>query len=122
MASFNYGRMQGTATRLLVRFNQGEVKITRMTPGVPDPATPWIPGPPVITEETLKATVRRVEQKYVDGALIVGTEDQVTFAVPSFEPTMADQFTVDGVVRVLKDLRSIPAAGTPVAYLAFVHG
>lgn len=120
MAGFDYGRMQGTATRLLGRFNQGTVQFLRenATQG-PDE---WTPGEPWREIFSLSATVRRVEQKYVDGTLIVGTEDQVTFAVPSVEPVMTDKILIDGHERVLIDIRRIPAAGTPVAYMAFVAG
>lgn len=122
MARFDYGRMQATATRLLTRFNQGTVQFLRATPSDPDPDEPWTPGTPSNELFTLAATVRRVEQKYVDGTLIVGTEDQVIFAVPSIVPNMTDTIIVDGTVRVMKDLRPVPAAGTPVAYIAFVAG
>ncbi|GHC79408.1 hypothetical protein [Limoniibacter endophyticus] len=120
MTGFDYAKMAGSAARLLTRFNQGMVTISRIVQGEPDPTTPWVPGEPTITTETLQATVKRVEQKFIDGTLIVGTEDQITFAVPSFEPSLSDEFTVDGKVRVLKDLRPLPGAGLPVAYIAFV--
>ena len=121
MAGFDYGRMQATATRLLGRFQQGVVTMSQVVPGVVDPDQPWTPAEPTITTHALLATVRRVEQKYVDGTLIVGTEDQITFAVPSVEPEMGFLFSIDGNACVLKDLRRIPAAGTPVAYIAFVE-
>lgn len=41
------------------------------------------------------------------------------FAVPAFPPDMSCEMSVDGWARVLKDLRPIPASGTPIAYLAF---
>lgn len=99
---------------------QGVVQFLRLhvAPG-PDQ---WTPGEPWRELMTLSAVVRRVEQKYVDGTLIVGTEDQVTFAVPSVEPVMTDKIIIDGTERVLVDIRRIPAAGTPVAYIAFVAG
>ena len=122
MAGFDYARMQGTATRLLDRFAQGVVTITHVVPAEPDPDAPWAdPGEPTETTETLRATVRRVEQRYIDGSLIVGTEDQITFAVPSgFVPGMMDRFSIDGRATTLVDIRPLPSAGTPVAYIAFV--
>lgn len=122
MTGFDYDRMQGTATRLMKRFKQGVVSLKRTTPGEPDPATPWIPGVPTVTTYPLDATVRRVEQKYVDGTLIVATDNQVTFAVPAVEPAMTDVLVIDGSEHVMKDLRPLPAAGTAVAYIAFVAG
>ncbi len=35
---------------------------------------------------------------------------------------MTDTLVIDGVELVMKDLRPIPPAGTPVAYIAFVAG
>ena len=115
-----YDEMRGVADELLGEFAQGTVTLTKVTPGTPDPAQPWVPTEPTTETATLAATVRRVEQKYVDGTLIVGTEDQLMFAVPAFVPDMACELSVDGRARVMKDLRPIPAAGTTVAYLAFV--
>lgn len=120
MAGFDYGRMQGTATRLLTKFNQGAITLIRVTPGAADPDRPWVVNPPTTTSYPLQGAVRRVEQKYVNGTTIVETDDQINFAVPPIVPNMSDKFTVDGKPRVLKDLRPLPAAGTPVAYIAFV--
>jgi hypothetical protein len=63
-----------------------------------------------------------VSQKYVDGTLTVATDNQITFAVPSIVPAMTDTLVIDGVELVMKDLRPIPPAETPVAYIAFVAG
>jgi len=120
MARFDYARMQQTATRLLDRFQQGVVQLVRVNPGAPDPATPWEPGAPTETTYPLDATVSRVAEKYVDGTLIVATDNQVIFAVPEVTPTLADKLVIDGMVLAMKDIRPIPAAGTPVAYIAFV--
>lgn len=115
-----YEDMQGVATDLLTEFAQGQVTITRVTPGTPDPDAPWVPVEPTTETVTLAAAVKRVEQRFVNGTTVVGTEDQAMFAVPGFEPDMACEFTVDGRRRILKDLIRIPAAGTPVAYIAIV--
>jgi len=122
MARFDYARMQQTATRLLDRFQQGVVQLVRVTPGAPDPATPWEPGAPTQTTYPLDATVSRVSEKYVDGTLIVATDNQVMFAVPEVAPSLADKLVIDGSVQVMKDLRPIPGAGVTVAYIAFVAG
>ncbi|PSM18225.1 hypothetical protein [Nitratireductor sp. StC3] len=119
-----YDEMREAADDLLGEFAQGVVTLTQQVDsGAPiDPAKPWLGS--IIDEQVyaLDATVRRVAQKFVDGTLIVATDDQITFAVPAVAPTMDDTFSVDGTVRVLKDLRPIPAAGDPVAYVAFVAG
>jgi hypothetical protein len=112
-----YDEMQDMASEMLAQFAQGTVTLTREEEIGPGP-NPW--DPPVTY--VLDAAVRRVAQKYVDGTLIVATDNQVTFAVPAIVPAMTDTLTIDGVVQVMKDLRPIPAAGTVVAYIAFVAG
>jgi len=116
-----YDEMAGVATELLTEFKQGSVVLRRTTQAAGD--NPWEPGTETTVDYPLSATVRRVQQKYIDGTLIVGTEDQITFAVVNgIAPSMTtDRFVVDGHARVLKDLRPLPAAGTPVAYIAFVE-
>ncbi len=115
-----YDEMQGVATELLGEFAQGEVSLKRVTVG-PQP-NEWTPGEETIETWPLKATVRRVSQKYVDGSLIVATDNQVTFAVPSVAPVLTDKLVIDGVEHAMKDLRPIPGAGTSVAYIAFIAG
>lgn len=128
MTGFDYGRMQGTAGRLMERFQQGTVQLRRTTVGTPPNA--WTPGAETVETWTLKASVRRVSTKYVDGALIVATDNQITFAVPPVVPSLSheevggttktDTLVIDGREYVMKDLRPIPGAGVPVAYIAFV--
>lgn len=120
-----YDDMAGMVHELLLPdaeggLGQGTVVLTRVstTAGPND----WTPGAETLTTYTLDAVVRRVETKYVDGTLIVATDNQITFAVPAIVPRMADRLTIDGKNYVMKDLRPIPAAGVPVAYIAFVKG
>ncbi|RWO18336.1 hypothetical protein [Mesorhizobium sp.] len=113
---------QEFASEMLGEFKQGVVMLTRKVTAPPDPSTPWIPGEPVTTVYPLDAVMRRVSQKYVDGTLTVATDNQITFAVPSIVPAMTDTLVIDSVELVMKDLRPIPPAGTPVAYIAFVAG
>ncbi|TIM13661.1 MAG: hypothetical protein E5Y67_16355 [Mesorhizobium sp.] len=101
---------------------QGEVYLRITTTSAPDPSTPWIPGSPTVTDYPLDAAARRVSQKYVDGTLIMATDNQITFAVPAVVPVMSDTLIIDGAELVMKDLRPIPPAGAPVAYVAFVAG
>lgn len=121
MADF-YDEMQEFASEMLGEFKQGVVAISRTVTAPADPSTPWIPGAPTTTVYPLDAVVRRVSQKYVDGTLIVATDNQITFAVPVVVPAMTDMLIIDGAELVMKDLRPIPPAGTPVAYIAFVAG
>lgn len=116
-----YDEMQDMASEMLAEFEQGTVTLTREEVIGPGP-NPWDPPVTAPVRHALDATVRRMAQKHVDGTLIVATDNQVTFAVPAIVPAMTDTLTIDGVVQVMKDLRPIPAARTPVAYIAFVAG
>lgn len=97
---------------------QGTVllKRTTTTPGENE----WDPPTETTTTYTLKAAVRTVSQKYIDGTLIVAGDRQVTFAVPSVTPVLTDLLTIDGKDNAMKDLRPIPGAGTVAAYIAFI--
>ncbi|MRX33217.1 hypothetical protein [Aminobacter sp. MDW-2] len=117
MSGFDYGRMQGTATRLMVRFKQGAVRLKRVTLGTPP--NEWTPAPETVETWPLAATVKRLHQRYENGVLIVETGDMVTFAVPEVEPQITDKLVIDGAERVITNLTPIPPAGTVVAYKAW---
>lgn len=122
MAGFDYGRMQNTASRLLERFKQGTVTLTKPGTATPGPNA-W--DPPVVTDpvvHTLDATVKGVSAEFVDGTTILATDMEVTAAVFGAEPAPPDEVAIDGqVVTVIKTMR-IPAAGTPVAWKLIVRG
>lgn len=117
-----YDEMQDMASELLAEFKQGSVQLRKLTAGASDPDTPWEPGTETTATYELDATVSRVQQKYVDGSLIIESDNQVTFAVPEVVPDQNDILVIDGVEHSMKDLRAIPAAGTTVAWIAFVAG
>jgi len=114
---FDYGRMQGTATRLLDRFQQGTVGLKRVTttPGENE----WDPPVEAVTTYTLSATVKRLHQRYENGVLIVETGDMVTFAAPEVVPVLTDKLVIDGLERAISNLTPIPGAGTTVAWKAW---
>jgi hypothetical protein len=122
MAGFDYARMTATASRLLERFAQGTVTLTRSVPGEPDPDTPWIPGEPTTTTYTLNATVKGVSDKYVDGTTILATDLEVTCAVFETEPLPSDELSIDGQTVTVVKTMTIPAAGNPVAHKFIVRG
>lgn len=96
---------------------QGSVQLRRVTV-TPGP-NEW--DPPTETVETweLSAAVKRVDQRYENGVLIIATGDIVTFAVPPVVPLLSDSLVVDGTVRAITSLRPTPSAGTVVAWKAF---
>lgn len=119
MAGFDYARMQGVATRLLTRFNQGVITLAKTTtaPG----ADPWTPGTPTTTTYTLQATAKGVSKEFIDGTTVVATDIEITAAAFGAEPDPADVLSIDGkAVTLLKVIR-LPAAGTLVAWKLVVR-
>lgn len=112
-----YDEMRGVADELLGEFKQGSVRLRRITT-TPGP-NEW--DPPTETVETweLSAVVKRVDQRYENGILIVQTGDIVTFAVPPVAPVLSDSLVIDGTLRSITSLRPTPSAGTVVAWKAF---
>jgi hypothetical protein len=113
-----YGRLQGTASRLMAKYKQGQVAYT--INGAPTgPAWNPTPGPPV--SYTLDATVQGVEADYVDGSLILATDKQVTCAVFGAEPSLAGTITIDGKVCQIVRVDKVPGAGVTIAWRIFVR-
>lgn len=133
-----YLRFQATADRLIGKWKQGTVTLTRTIQGTPNPETPWIPAPSETRTYTLDAVVRDVATKYVDGTEILATDVQVTASTkmswtatngvaitPStvrYEPSPGDVMAIDGDgVTIVKTMR-IPRAGTALAWRFIVRG
>ncbi|MER8999983.1 hypothetical protein NKJ52_20705 [Mesorhizobium australicum] len=114
-----YDDMQAMASEMLGEFNQGSVQLKRETPGVVDPDQPWVPVEPTVETWPLDAAVKRVDQRYENGILIVQTGDVVTFAVPEVVPLLTDALIIDGIERVITSLLPTPSAGAVVAWKAF---
>ena len=113
-----YGRLQGTASRLMAKFSQGQVVYTITGPATgPD----WNPTPGAPVSYTLDATVQGVEADYVDGSLILATDKQVTCAVFAVEPSLAGTITIDGKVCQIVRVDKVPGAGTVIAWRIFVR-
>lgn len=140
MAQFNYGKMQGTATRLLARFKQGRVTLHRDVDGDPRPPghPTWEPWPDNSRREVyeLDAVVKGVSAKLIDGDVVVATDLELTCShkmtlvetkvggdkpvksnTPvTFDAALLDTLAIDGrPVTIVRDL-TVPAAGTPVAH------
>ena len=123
MSTF-YGRLQGTASRLMAKFRQGQVVYT-ITGAPTGPA--WNPTPGAPVSYTLDATVAAVGtvdggfNRYVDGTLILATDLQVTCAVFAVEPSLAGTITIDGKVCQIVRIDKLPGAGTVIAWRLFVR-
>lgn len=118
MADDFYSEMQEVATELLTEFSQGQVSLKRTT--TTEGPNPWDPPSEVVQTFALKASVKRVNQRFDRGTVIVETGDVVTFAALEIEPAPTDTIVVDGKEKAITDLKRIPAAGTVVAWQAFI--
>lgn len=132
MTSSLYAELREVADEVLAEFSQGEVLLERHTPGTSDPDRPWLPGLPTTMTYRLSATVSVVSRKFVDGTLVIGTEEQAVVAVTathvetggtpvppvsvSISPNMDDSLIVDGRPRKIKKVVPLPGAGDPVAF------
>lgn len=116
--SVDYASIAAEVAAAMDEVSQGHVVLKRVTVGTPP--NDWTEGEKTVETWPLKATVRTVSQKYIDGTLIIAGDRQVTFAVPATVPLMSDLLAIDGADHVMKDLRAVPGAGTPVMYVAFI--
>jgi hypothetical protein len=112
-----YGKLTGTAARLLDKFRQGAVEIgtTTTIPG----ANPW--DAPIVTTQwqSVDAVARGVSAKYVDGVNIVSSDLQVTF---QGAVDVGGLMRIDGRQVAILRIDRVPAAGDPVVTRAFVRG
>lgn len=123
MADF-YAEMAAMAGDLLAPtsqggLGQGEVKLIRVTPGMPDPIKPWEPVKPTTQTETLRGAVRGVSQRLigteVGGAVILASDRQAICTVPTMQYQAGDVLSVDGVPVHILSFERIPAAGVASA-------
>ncbi len=112
-----YTRGQATASRLLAKYGQGAVTLTRTTTTIPDASEPWN------TEETtetftLEAVVKGVSERFVDGTTILASDLEIIAAVHAdVTPQAGDALSIDGTAVQVLRIMPKPAAGTPVAYV-----
>lgn len=120
MADF-YTKMQGIASDLLTRFNQGEIILLRVTPGA-GPANN--PGPATEAPTTLKATARPAKGSVLlaPGTLIkLGDLKVVAKVEAGAEPSTKDRMTINGQKYNIIRFDKIPASGVTVAWVFYVR-
>lgn len=120
-----YAFARDRVAAIIEQWNSGTITLTRSTPGVDDPAAPWIVPPPTLTVYTLNARVDGVIAEYVNDTTIAAT-DQMVIASPKardaggnvvdIEPLQSDTLTVDGSARVIKQIKAVPASGPPALF------
>lgn len=115
-----YKRLQGTANKLLTKFDQGGIAL--VSPGTPTgPA--WNPTPGTPVSRPIKGTLRGVSAQYIDGSIVLATDLQCT--APAFEdnhePSLSDTLSNGAQVLQVVKVERVPAAGLVVAWRLFVR-
>lgn len=113
----DYASIAAEVGEAMTEVAQGTVTLKRITVGTPP--NDWTPGAETVETWPLKATVKRMHQRYENGVLIVETGDMVMFAVLATPPLITDLITIDGVDRVITNLTPVPGAGNPVLWKAW---
>lgn len=116
MSAF-YQKMQGTASRLLKKFQQGSINYIITGPATGPDYNPT-PGAPI--SYPLDATASGVEQKYIKEGYIAASDIQVTTAVFDVEPTNEGVIEIDGQEKQIISVKKLPAAGIVVSWVIFV--
>lgn len=116
--SFDYARMADTSTRLLTRFNQGEIARVDVTSiNNADPfAAPSNLNFPVMVNGVSKG----VSEKYVDGANILMSDIELTLAPIS--ASVGGFVSIDGVKFTIVAVYQIPPSGVTVVTKLIVRG
>ena len=111
-----YTRLQGTATKLMDKFQQGTVRYIALgeTTG---PAYDPVVGEP--TPYTVNATVRGVQQQYIQDGYISASDLQAILSVFEVEPSTAGTLEIDGKEYQIIQVDALPGAGTTVAWRVF---
>lgn len=130
MADF-YSEMAAMAASLLAPtsmggLGQGDIKLTRITAGTPDPSKPWEIVQPVTEQETLRGAVRGVSKELIGvetgGTVILASDRMAICAVPKMQYQAGDTLVVDGVPVVIVRFDKIPAAGITSAVRFIIRG
>lgn len=105
---------------------QGQITLTKVTPGVKDPAQPYRAVEPTRQTVPIRGAVRGVSKELVGtevgGAVILASDRVAICEVPSIEYMAGDTLTVDGVPVHIIAFEKIPAAGITSAVRFIIRG
>jgi hypothetical protein len=128
MADF-YGNMQGVANKLLAKFGQGgTIPRTVIAP----PPNSWTPGEEVTTFHPVKLAVLPIDEKRIDGTMILTGDRQVLIAIDGLTivPVVGDIVMFNGSFSAgvyageewtVAKLDTLAPAGVSVMYDAVVR-
>jgi hypothetical protein len=114
-----YDDLQAVASGVLKEFNQGVIKLVKLTPGA---GSVDDPGTATRVEYTLDATAKGISFKYLkDGFTVVSDKEVVAAVVSGVTPGIDDLITIDGEEhKIIQDL-SVPGSGTRCAWKFIVR-
>lgn len=113
-----YSDMQSVVSDVLGEFKQGVIDYVAITSGN-GPADD--PGEPIETVYSINAAARGVKFSYVDQALVVATDLQVTIPANVITPQMTGFVRIDGTRHKIVKIIPKPAAGIAAAYVLIVR-
>jgi len=112
MAGFDYSRLQGTASRLIDRFSEVDIVVTRTT------GTTVVDGVVIdgsSTPTSIAAVVNPYNEAQVNNTTILSGDLQVIIK-HDFEPLMGDIFDIDGKDYTAIAIQSYKPSATALAY------
>lgn len=88
-----------------------DVTLVRTTPGTPDPETPWIPAPPIVTNHACKGWTDRFTEEWQAGTAILAGDERVFIIATTLDvtPQPGDVVTVRGDNRTIISVSTDPA-------------
>lgn len=118
-----YDRLQATALRLIAKYGRDVTLQFATDAAPPDPTRPWDPADPVLVSYATRAVVFPVEQQFVDGTVVLGTDEQALVAASGL-PAAPDPKTVflDGAIQygVVK-VEPVRTGPLPIIYTIFLR-
>ncbi len=109
---FDYSRLQNTATRMIDRFSEADISITRTTPPTVVDGVD-VPGSDTITN--IPAVVNPYNESQVNNTTIL-TGDLQVIIKHDFEPLIDDLFAIDGKDYKAIAVQSYKPSVTALAY------
>ena len=115
-----YNKLQGRATALLTKFDQGGQALVEMTLV---PAASEFDAPTASETVTpLIGTVKGVSQRYIDGVNVVSSDLEATVAVGDYVVSLGDKLRIDDKDYTVLAFKPIPPAGTVVVNKIIIRG
>lgn len=114
-----YEDLQSVASGVLKEFNQGVIKLVKLTPGT---GTDDDPGTATRVEYTLDAVAKGISFKYLkDGFTVVSDKEVTAAVVAGVTPGISDIITINGEEhKIIQDI-SVPGSGTRCAWKFIVR-